>query len=83
MDRLARQEAYLEKIEDQLVRSSREIRQLEQQIQRLNQQKRCRKLIKAGLLFEEAEILDTYDRDSVLFFLKKYRTQLENGDVNG
>lgn len=83
MDRLARQEAYLEKIEDQLVRSSREIRQLEQQIQRLNQQKRCRKLIKAGLLFEKAGILDTYDQGAALIFLKKYRTQLENGDVNG
>lgn len=39
MDRLARQEARLKRIEDQLVRSSQETRKLERQIQRLNQTK--------------------------------------------
>ena len=83
MDRLARQEARLKKIEEQLFRSSQETRQLERQIQRLNQQKRYRKLIEAGLLFEEAGILDHYDRDAVLIFLKKLRAPQEKGDKNG
>ena len=83
MDRLARQEARLKKIEEQLFRSSQETRQLERQIQRLNQQKRYRKLIEAGLLFEEAGILDHYDRDAVLIFLKQLRAPQEKGDNNG
>lgn len=83
MDRLARQEACLKKIEEQLFRSSQETRQLERQIQRLNQQKRYRKLIEAGLLFEEAGILDHYDRDAVLIFLKQLRAPQEKGDKNG
>lgn len=83
MDRLARQEARLKKIEEQLFRSSQETRQLERQIQRLNQQKRYRKLIEAGLLFEEAGILDHYDRDAVLIFLKQLRAPQEKGDKNG
>ncbi len=83
MDRLARQEARLKKIEEQLFRSSQETRQLERQIQRLNQQKRYRKLIEAGLLFEEAGVLDTYDRDAVLIFLKQLRAPQEKGDNNG
>ena len=80
MDRLARQEARLKKIEEQLFRSSQETRQLERQIQRLNQQKRYRKLIEAGLLFEEAGVLDTYDREAVLIFLKQLRAPQEKGD---
>lgn len=83
MDRLARQEARLKKIEEQLFRSSQETRQLERQIQRLNQQKRYRKLIEAGLLFEEAGVLDTYDREAVLIFLKQLRAPQEKGDKNG
>ena len=83
MDRLARQEARLKKIEEQLFRSSQETRQLERQIQRLNQQKRYRKLLEAGLLFEEAGILDHYDRDAVLIFLKQLRAPQEKGDNNG
>ena len=83
MDRLARQEARLKKIEEQLFRSSQETRQLERQIQRLNQQKRYRKLIEAGLLFEEAGILDHYDREAVLIFLKQLRAPQEKGDKNG
>lgn len=83
MDRLARQEARLKKIEEQLFRSSQETRQLERQIQRLNQQKRYRKLIEAGLLFEEAGILDHYDPDAVLIFLKQLRAPQEKGDKNG
>lgn len=80
MDRLARQEARLKRIEDQLVRSSQETRKLERQIQRLNQQKRYQKLVKAGLLFEEAGILDNYDRETVLIFLKQLQAQQEKGD---
>lgn len=83
MDRLARQEARLKKIEEQLFRSSQETRQLERQIQKLNQQKRYRKLIEAGLLFEEAGVLDTYDREAVLIFLKQLRAPQEKGDKNG
>ena len=83
MDRLARQEARLKKIEEQLFRSSQETRQLERQIQRLNQQKRYRRLIEAGLLFEEAGILDHYDREAVLIFLKQLRAPQEKGDKNG
>lgn len=80
MDRLSRQIARLQKIEDQLVRSSRETRALEEQIRRLNQQKRYRKLIKAGLLFEKAGILDSYDPETVLIFLKQLQAQQEKGD---
>ena len=80
MDLLSRQEARLRQIEMRMHEFSRAEGRLRHEIRTLNQRKRYKKLVKAGLLFEEAGILDSYDRKQVLQVLQNLRKDSSRKD---
>lgn len=63
------QEALARKIE----MTEHQLRRLQSDKKNLEKTLRIRKLIRAGMVFEEAGILDSYNPDEVLIILKKYK----------
>lgn len=63
------QEALTRKIE----MTEHQLRRLQSDKKNLEKTLRIRKLIRAGMVFEEAGILDSYNPDEVLIILKKYK----------
>ena len=59
----------------------RELHRLQSEKRSLEKTKRIRKLLQAGMIFEEAGILDDYNRQEVLAALKRLVEHKRGGDV--
>lgn len=71
------QEALAKRIETM----DRELHRLQSEKRSLEKTKRIRKLLQAGMIFEEAGILDDYNRQEVLAALKRLVEHKRGGDV--
>ncbi len=71
------QEALTKKIETM----DRELHRLQSEKRSLEKTLRIRKLLQAGIIFEEAGILDGYDRQEALAALKQLAEHKRGGDV--
>lgn len=71
------QEALAKRIETM----DREIHRLQSEKRSLEKTMRIRKLLQAGMIFEEAGILDDYNRQEVLAALKRLVEHKRGGDV--
>lgn len=48
-------------------------------IKNIRRKQRIQKLIRAGLIFEKAGILDDYDEEKIFLILSKSKGEMENG----
>ncbi len=71
------QEALAKRIETM----DRELHRLQSEKRSLEKTKRIRKLLQAGMIFEEVGILDDYNRQEVLAALKRLVEHKRGGDV--
>ena len=71
------QEALAKRIETM----DRELHRLQSEKRSLEKTMRIRKLLQAGMIFEEAGILDDYNRQEVLAALKRLVEHKRGGDV--
>ena len=59
----------------------RKLHRLRSEKRSLEKTMRIRKLLQAGLIFEEAGLLDGYDRQEILSALKRLAAHKKGGDV--
>lgn len=77
MSRIDKKKEALENINKNLAKMQKDLKRREWSIKKMMDKDRLNKLIEAGKLFEEAGILDSYDREAALRVLKSLNGGIE------